>query len=511
MLGEMSLPHCPPFGSELCEDNVRVAQMTTALFQQVHRTAEWALAHAYSHREQSGGGEAWDLAKAFETLNALRVMLCATRFLTCAADAMGDLLLEVCSRFGACDAYLRDPSVFIQDVLSETMRTLQQSGGEGGGVAGLPAPFTMQSSFVPRGLCDAYGFPWLGRLDPPLRSLQLHHFGGIPFLGVDPFQILSALRDAGAATSKWVVNLGAGDGSCDRNKEDMANCLIAEGFGGVQVEAQPSLERALRKSLASRQDVVVLGRLAPNQALEMVRKERPAGLAGSPDLLKVDVDNGDCDFLEELLPLQPALIHVEVMLMTVPPPFVLRVRFNPAVQCTAADCEQPQSWRDNLRRRGCSLAAVEETLGSSYVLAGLVEPGHNVLFLRSDLGWAVPWLKVMSSWQLWRQQYFCHPLRTFAHGWEIWHGVRTDPARWADVSRPLCERAEEIGRYFKMAAYRENWSLRVLQQFIHECNYSVTHEPHQLSKSHSLKRFFLRSSGIDSCHSRARSRIDNAA
>ena len=483
MLEVLSLPHCPPFSGQLCDDDVRVAQMTTVLFQEVHRTAVWALAHAYSHRKDTEGGEVLILAKVFETLTALRVMLCATRFMACAAHAMGDLLLAVCSRFGGCDDFLRDPSRFVQDVLAETQRTLEQDGLQKLAVSPPKKP-ALQSIFLPTGLCDVYGFPWL-QPDLRVRPLRLHHFAQVPFQGVDPFQVLRTVRDGGVA-SKWVINLGAGDGSCDENKEDLANCLIEEGFGGIQVEAHPSLERALQKSLQHRTDVAVLGRLAPAEVLESIHKARRVD--APPILLKVDVDNGDCDFLEALLPLQPAMIHVEVMLMAVPPPFALKVHFNPAVQCTAPGCERARSWRDNLRRRGCSLSAVEETLGRGYLLLGLAEPGHNVMFLRSDLAWALP-LPAMSSWQLWRQHYFCHPLRGFAHGWEIWHGIRTDPARWVDPSRSLCERAEEIGSYFKQAAYNESWSLTVLQPFVHECSYSLAHQSHESSKAKCLAPF----------------------
>ena len=190
------------------------------------------------------------------------------------------------------------------------------------------------------------------------------------------------------------------------------------------------------------------------------------------------MDNGDCDFLEELVPaLQPAMIHVEVMLMAVPPPIAMRVDFDPAIQCTAPGCEPKRSnWRNNLRRRGCSLAAVEASLHKGYVLVGIVEPGHNVVFVRSDLLKAVPMLNAMSSWQLWEQHYFCHPLRAFAHGWEIWHGIRTDPTRWADQSRPLCDRAQEIGVYFQQAASSESWSMTVLEPLAHQCNFSMTHK-----------------------------------
>ena len=46
-------------------------------------------------------------------------------------------------------------------------------------------------------------------------------------------------------------------------------------------------------------------------------------------LLKVDVDNGDCSFVAELLPLRPWLLHVEVLLAAVPPPLVAAQAFNP--------------------------------------------------------------------------------------------------------------------------------------------------------------------------------------
>ena len=152
--------------------------------------AEWALANAYGDQEK-GFGASSSLASAFETLNALRLMLCATRFMSCAADAMADLLLAVCSRFvrfGGCDGYLADPPLFVQEVLMETRATLEEAESLGAAGATEFRPVLLPSSFVPIGHCDIEAFPELDA-QQQIRSLRLHHFDRVPFVSVDPFQV----------------------------------------------------------------------------------------------------------------------------------------------------------------------------------------------------------------------------------------------------------------------------------------------------------------------------------
>eukprot|EP00913_Durusdinium_trenchii_P022202 g20862.t1 len=242
----------------------------------------------------------------------------------------------------------------------------------------------------------------------------------------------------------WLVNLGAGDGSCDQDiprqdnlersflgSNDVANCLLRDG----RLSVSPFRRCALR----------VEGRRGQRQS--------------SPQLLKVDVDNCDCCFLETILEtgLKPLLIHVEVSPL-VPPPFVYRpVAFDGTIFDSmealrdlaplvfSASCPDASEGRRG-HMRHCSLSAfVEllEPLGYQLVYFNY----HDATFAQ-DVVEAPGWLQGRSPLEVWYGLFFCHPMR-WVDPLEILYKEKFlyDYRQWSDLDVPLLERLKLLQRY----------------------------------------------------------------
>merc|ERR1719362_91578 len=169
--------------------------------------------------------------------------------------------------------------------------------------------------------------------------------------------LIASARGEGSVHRGIFVNLGARDGRC-RNLGDVdylpglevadpANCLAERGHAGVMVEGDVAQFAGLRHALGRRfgrmarggrsRVELALGWVDPAGAartvVQAIRRLRRHGRAASRisnredhiDLLKVDVDNCDCCFVEALLAsgLRPRLIHAEVHAF-LPPPLAFR-------------------------------------------------------------------------------------------------------------------------------------------------------------------------------------------
>eukprot|EP00928_Gymnodinium_smaydae_P032364 TRINITY_DN23460_c0_g2_i1.p1 TRINITY_DN23460_c0_g2~~TRINITY_DN23460_c0_g2_i1.p1 ORF type:complete len:778 (-),score=161.41 TRINITY_DN23460_c0_g2_i1:57-2390(-) len=243
-------------------------------------------------------------------------------------------------------------------------------------------------------------------------------------------QHAGAQKPGGEAASWVVVNLGAEDGGCHQASDkywmlDPANCLL-EGdarWGGILLEGNPASSQALRARYRQRDGVLcVQGLASPGTVRDLLLSATPCGgdspgpvarsvmekaSNGQVDLLKLDLDFGDCDFLEVLVPwLKPKVVHVEVN-PHFPPPYALRQRFDE----TAASVDpQPVEWRSI---RGCSLSGVAQALGPDYALAQL-EFDHALFVRRALAERALPlWRSAskLSLWDHWLAGYHCHPLK----------------------------------------------------------------------------------------------------
>eukprot|EP00747_Dinoflagellata_sp_TGD_P015632 gnl/TRDRNA2_/TRDRNA2_124470_c0_seq2.p1 gnl/TRDRNA2_/TRDRNA2_124470_c0~~gnl/TRDRNA2_/TRDRNA2_124470_c0_seq2.p1 ORF type:complete len:334 (-),score=54.62 gnl/TRDRNA2_/TRDRNA2_124470_c0_seq2:63-1064(-) len=242
---------------------------------------------------------------------------------------------------------------------------------------------------------------------------------------------------AGESLAWTLVNLGAEDGGCHHGRDkywmhDPANCLLEEEprWSGILIEGDPATLPSLRKRYAERDNVLCVGGLlTPEKARAAILAAQPCGgdgvprsakaeqvvanvAAGKVDLLKVDVDWGDCDFIEKLAEwMTPKFVHAEVN-PYFPPPYSLRQHFDERLLRSGLLHTQPARWEFV---RGCSLSGIAQALGGpqKYVLAQL-EFDH-ALFVRKDIApRALPlWPRAgqLRLWDHWLANYHCHPLR----------------------------------------------------------------------------------------------------
>ncbi|CAJ1373616.1 unnamed protein product [Effrenium voratum] len=247
--------------------------------------------------------------------------------------------------------------------------------------------------------------------------------------------IMDIINVRSGGLSRTVLNLGADDGGCNHGGArywmfDPANCLLLSyhGFGGVFLEGRHDSVEKMRRRFAGRGGALCSEGIATtsNVRVAILRAEPCDGTApgaearrvqeslaaGQLDLLKLDVDFGDCDFLEELVPwLRPKLVHAE-MNPYYPPPFAQKQHFheNQLMEYIEAGQELPQAVR------GCSLSAISRSLGGPEVYVVAQVEFDHVLFIRRDLAAQVllPKRTSLTLWDHWLAGYYCHPLRRVA-------------------------------------------------------------------------------------------------
>ncbi|CAJ1361888.1 unnamed protein product, partial [Effrenium voratum] len=316
-------------------------------------------------------------ASLFETLTQLE---CFAAFRGCfpgGVEQEAVTVLPVCIAFRQeaqtvfkLDAYLRDATIQLgKDFLrsEEDLIALKHPCFETDDLANFVSHdmFRRQALLPASNLFGSYegpleGLP--GLENPQLRAFwmprwtapEMHTFGACSAKGslkwyssFEPPIIPDSLPAEWEA--KWVANLGAGDGTCAQdivrqdNLErgflgyaDPANCMVRKGYGGVLFEGDSQHQPALEEMLVNRTDLELgIGFVDPLMAAQRIAEFRDARAPkSSPQLLKVDVDNCDCCFVEAILAagLRPLMIHVEVSPL-VPPPIIYRpAEFNADVE-----------------------------------------------------------------------------------------------------------------------------------------------------------------------------------
>ncbi|CAK0796790.1 unnamed protein product [Prorocentrum cordatum] len=282
--------------------------------------------------------------------------------------------------------------------------------------------------------------------------------------------ISGMLARLGEGRGGWVVNLGAGDSACrsglySSDALDPANCLLQDGRGGVVFEGSPETFSELEQRYKDRADVDLrLGSAEPGSAARAVRDYADAegGREGTFQLLKVDVDNCDCCFVEAILAtgLRPWFVHIEVSFF-VPPPIVFQpVSFARGVNDSMEELGASTHRRGHMLH--CSLSAVIDLLYPlGYTLLSVVvadavfvqrsiwaELGRGDTSDQPDGSGDLQGAEGPSIHAEWLAGTYCHP--AWPHEAMV---VRMqsefvyDYRLWSDAHRPLYERLGMIRSY----------------------------------------------------------------
>ena len=132
------------------------------------------------------------------------------------------------------------------------------------------------------------------------------------------------------------------------------------------------------------------------------------------DLIKIDVDNSDCQFAQKLLYSRAKVIHLEILAI-VPPPIAYI---------------QHLDTQSSGRYIGCSLGAAVDLL-PGYRLLQL--EFYDAVFIREDLAHAFQQAG-RDVEVIWRLGYFCHPLAS----------RDPMPRAWADPTIPVRTRLQWV-------------------------------------------------------------------
>eukprot|EP00439_Symbiodinium_sp_Y106_P039948 s358_g4.t2 len=292
-------------------------------------------------------------------------------------------------------------------------------------------------------------------------------------------------------TQGWVVNVGAGDGSCSYGAArevfqdldvfkagDPANCLLHAGFQGILFEGDSEKAQHVRQVFAQREGIWVVDNTTnPLKVLKQVVDYRDSfDLRTQPLLLKVDVDNCDCCFVMALLErgLRPQHIHVEVNSFVPPPIFFRPVEFDNSIKGDSTLEIGPESgFRGHMVH--CSLAAFAEQLEPfGYKLVQLYL--HDAHFARQDViqgdvGEAVTartsrqlWYEIEDLELAWNAGFYCHPLRpTQPLEVEYKRMFLYDYRQWNDKSLSVELRLRLLREYLdRWQKPRSNYELRVV-------------------------------------------------
>ncbi|CAK9110157.1 SCP domain-containing protein [Durusdinium trenchii] len=290
------------------------------------------------------------------------------------------------------------------------------------------------------------------RLLPPEKRWFRSHVDGTRYYGPWPSvkDLLLRWSEQGGQLSGWVLNLGAGDGSCQGGDDyDPANCLVHSGWSGLQVEQDEAL--AAQVTAAATGTVRTLQmEVTPENAGAVA--EAAADFGGRPDLLKLDLDHADCALLTVLLEaFEPLVLHLEINPLF-PPPFVYREHWG------GRNWSLPLETSHHLI--GCSLQAMIDTTRKRWGLRALPEAYwlhhvefENAVLVHPDAARALPqfqgsWAQSPAEiWDLYVAGYFCHPLRGILSMRESIADY--DFRSWMDLQLPMAHRGARMQRFLQ--------------------------------------------------------------
>eukprot|EP00929_Paragymnodinium_shiwhaense_P020892 TRINITY_DN13781_c0_g1_i7.p1 TRINITY_DN13781_c0_g1~~TRINITY_DN13781_c0_g1_i7.p1 ORF type:complete len:456 (-),score=72.11 TRINITY_DN13781_c0_g1_i7:225-1592(-) len=228
----------------------------------------------------------------------------------------------------------------------------------------------------------------------PWGSLQSPKVGQRVELSA-PFMYMEGIHHLAAQVHELrnvIVNLGAHDGTCmvGNVQVDIANCAFDNGLRGFAIEGNPEAS----KSLVGKWPLVEVhqGFVSPEEASAAIAAYLKLIGEATIDILKVDVDHADCDFVETILasslPL-PAVLVVEYNPI-MPPPIRYRERFSQdqleRFGAASDTAREAISARNGHHWVGCSLQAWQDVVSSAGpgYSALQIELG-DIVFVRNDI------------------------------------------------------------------------------------------------------------------------------
>ncbi|OLP85416.1 hypothetical protein AK812_SmicGene33593 [Symbiodinium microadriaticum] len=329
----------------------------------------------------------------------------------------------------------------------------------------MPFQLLYSASLSPVGTCQHDRSPRL--IPPPEARWFRTKVDGTRYYSPWPSSIDLLFRwaTAGGRPSNWVLNLGSGDGSCAGGDEyDPANCLVLNhGWRGIFIEADKALAEQARVSLGDQVRVLSTS-VTPSDVGPLVASAVQslfANMSGKtwldvnaprrPDLLKVDVDQADCEFLEALLEIfEPLLLHVEINPLF-PPPYEYQEQWRGKDFALPVETDHHligcslQSFIERTRRRWGARARPE-----AYRLSHV--EFENAVLIHPDAARILPESPVneQSSQQildLYTAGYFCHPLRGILSMRESL--AFYDFRQWMDLEQHPRVRGERMRRFLR--------------------------------------------------------------
>lgn len=461
VLAGVSCPPRPSVQPEICgtiisDEHADVAHlgMSRVLFD--HASAVYDIAADALEFSEEAPMEIFSILRF---LNNLRDFLCHARYRWCNLDGLSvalsdavheacDVLSFECSTIAACTEIM-DASGGLCHELDSTAWPMSQA------LARL-ATYTAEFAWKSRGFMKeptlakvlALSTPWAreGKQESVFfeacRVASPHRIGVLDGswkeLDHKQAKLLSAMRAVEVlggdglelGPAPLVVNLGAG-------LIDSASCLVERGatdFTAVFFEVDPLRVADLQARYRHRPQVQLITHIVEpkdfpeavlNAYWNRVRQPRPAAGARLPALLKIDVDNGDCDYLEAWLKTgyKPLVISIEVMHSYVPAEIALNLGFERARSSVALSEQHAFGAYLSV---GCSLGYMLELLNDEYSLLswGHVKPVNGEFVLST---WAAEQnLDVVAPHlipRFWREHVSYREVWHHDH----YHGLHLDP------------------------------------------------------------------------------------
>eukprot|EP00931_Biecheleriopsis_adriatica_P119200 TRINITY_DN94454_c0_g1_i1.p1 TRINITY_DN94454_c0_g1~~TRINITY_DN94454_c0_g1_i1.p1 ORF type:complete len:543 (+),score=88.37 TRINITY_DN94454_c0_g1_i1:21-1649(+) len=324
------------------------------------------------------------------------------------------------------------------------------------------------ASLVPPGVCDYDAPPTLGGLVLEPRFVSVGEWGpreGLPVYVAElmPRLFLNHIVDAGIILSHWIIDIGAqGVHKLPLGQlvHDGSAAMLVE--GDVEKARDSTFSGHLREAFGNRKDVCIINRFLEPVHLQATWQECIAGcqdllrLDGTPvaprdgtiDWLKIDVDNGGCDFLEAALngKLRPLVVQLEIR--PYPPPLRYRQPFRKEDACPYSEANAEVDWQGTacLITRDCSMAAAMDILRPH----GYIAVPHDIFegdahFLRRDVAEKIaPHLLQDDLEVAWRRRW-CSMSRRACQAAELLH---FDERLWLDPATSEVEKQALLRDYF---------------------------------------------------------------